>query len=264
MRRLAVLMLVGSCLLGCASEDETASPSDPPTTEPPADAPALDRLIHALDVAERDELAAVLAEGAVFVDPDGRAEGLDAVAEELTARTAAAWERVAAIDEHHDVTRTRVRRGSAEELLYAMAGEDGRFRYVAVLPTALPPIGNEDATLTAYVQAWNEPDPAARTEHIERCWLEDGRYVDPSADVTGRAPLSAVIDGFHAGLPGSVIEVSSGVLELGELVHFTWSIRAPDGSVATEGMDVGMRGQGGQLALIAGFFGPLGPRDGAP
>jgi hypothetical protein len=37
------------------------------------------------------------------------------------------------------------------------------------------------ANVREYVAAWNEPDAATRLKILERCWADDGAYVDPNS-----------------------------------------------------------------------------------
>jgi len=36
-----------------------------------------------------------------------------------------------------------------------------------------------------YIATWNETDPSARRALIDQVWSENGRYIDPLAEVTG-------------------------------------------------------------------------------
>ena len=261
MRSMILGFVLGCGLLACTSEE---TGSDPPAETAPAE--GVDGLIGALGGADRAALSTVLADDAVYVDAAGRAEGLDAIVEHLSAGEGPAWARDAAIDEHHAVARTRVRRGAAgaaPELLFALREDaaSDRYRLIALLPA--PPAEGTDAIITKYADAWNETDPAARAALLEDAWADDGHYVDPTAEVRGREALSAVIDGFQASLPGAVIVATSGALELHGLVHFTWAVVDASGGTLSEGLDVGQRAADGRLELISGFFGPLGPLEAA-
>ncbi|WP_437805853.1 hypothetical protein [Sorangium sp. So ce1078] len=247
--------VLGCGLLACTS-DEPAS--DPLGEAAPAE--GVDGLIAALGGADRAALSAVLADGAVYVDAAGRAEGLDAIVAQLSAGEGPAWTRDAAIDEHHAVARTRVLRGAAgtaPELLFALRDDaaSDRYRLVALLPA--PPAEGTDEIVVKYQDAWNETDAAARAALLEDAWADDGHYVDPTAEGRGREALSAIIDGFQASLPGAVLPATSGALEMHGIVHFTWAVVDASGATLTEGLDVGQRAADGRLELIAGFFGPL-------
>ena len=114
-----------------------------------------------------------------------------------------------------------------------------------------------DETVAAYSAAWNEPDEDARRALLERSWTDDGVYCDPTGRAEGRAALVAHIGGFHARMPGSRIELTSGVDEHDGLLRFTWSMLGPDSVVALDGMDFGELEDDGRLRRIVGFFGPF-------
>ena len=91
----------------------------------------------------------------------------------------------------------------------------------------------------AYVAAWNEPDPAARMKILERCWAEDAAYLDPNADLRGRAALGAHITKMQAGRPGARIEMMSGIDLHHDVVRFLWRLVRGDGSAGDVSVDFG-------------------------
>lgn len=114
-----------------------------------------------------------------------------------------------------------------------------------------------------YVAAWHDPDPDARRALLDACWAADGVYCDPTGRAEGRDELSAHIGSFHERLPGTRIELASGVDEHDGLLRFAWRMVSPDGAVTVDGVDFGDVDDAGQLRRIVGFFGPLPPRDAA-
>jgi hypothetical protein len=109
--------------------------------------------------------------------------------------------------------------------------------------------------ISDYLHAWNEADPAKRKVLLERCWADDGRYVDPPTDGTGREALDAIIAGLHAQQPGARIEPTSGIDQHHDQVRFAWAFVGADGKTAIEGIDVGELAPDGRLARIVGFWG---------
>jgi hypothetical protein len=57
------------------------------------------------------------------------------------------------------------------------------------------------ANVLDYVAAWNEPDAATRLKILERCWADDGAYVDPNVELRGRSALCGHISKVQAGRP---------------------------------------------------------------
>lgn len=116
-----------------------------------------------------------------------------------------------------------------------------------------------DNILSAYSAAWLERDPAKRIQHLETCWAEDGRYVDPNGDVTGRDGLADYMDAFHAQAKGSKIVVTSNPNPHHEMVHFTWAMKAPGGIPLLKGHDFATLDPDGRIKQLVGFFGDPEP-----
>lgn len=113
--------------------------------------------------------------------------------------------------------------------------------------------------VAAYGATWNEPDPARRLHLLESSWADDGTYVDPTAEVTGREALVAHIGGFRQTFPGATIETTSDVEEHHGWVRFAWALVDASGTPVMDGFDVGQLAGDGRLQRIVGFFGPFPP-----
>lgn len=109
--------------------------------------------------------------------------------------------------------------------------------------------------LSTYAEAWNEADPEKRVRLLERCWSNDGQYMDPAGTAYGRAQLSAYIGEFHARMPGSRIELISGASEHNSRIYFKWQLITDEGIVKIDGVDFGSVSRDGRLQEIVGFFG---------
>jgi hypothetical protein len=112
-------------------------------------------------------------------------------------------------------------------------------------------------TVTAYGNAWNEPDEAKRRALLESAWADDGTYCDPTAIAEGRDALLEHIAGFRAMFPGARIETTSGVEEHHGWARFAWSMVDENGATSIEGFDVCEFAGDGRLQRIVGFFGPF-------
>lgn len=124
------------------------------------------------------------------------------------------------------------------------------------MPHALDP----SEAVVLYGAAWDEPDDSKRRALLERCWSDDGLYLDPSARAEGRDALVAHIAQFRTLFAGHRIETRSGVDAHDGYLRFAWSMLDPDGVEVLEGVDFGTTGDDGRITLICGFFGPLPPR----
>jgi SnoaL-like domain len=118
------------------------------------------------------------------------------------------------------------------------------------------------ATIDAYLEMWNEPDPARRTELIEQAWAVDGSYLDPVLEARGHRALSEMVAGVHVHYPEHRFRRISSVDAHHDRVRFAWELAAPDGAVTVAGIDVGVLASDGRLESITGFFGEL-PADGS-
>ena len=75
-----------------------------------------------------------------------------------------------------------------------------------------------------YAQAWSDPDPAVRREHLAAVWADGATYTDPTAHVEGRDGLAAHLDVFHERMPGARIERTTRVDAYGEVARFGWRL----------------------------------------
>lgn len=126
-------------------------------------------------------------------------------------------------------------------------------------PTKLTP----EEAVRAYIAAWNTRDDTARRDLLDRCWAEDGIYVDPLSEVHGREALATHIgrflrEGYGRG-PGCRIPISSGIDHHHGMVRFMWVLLDPDGVPVSRGTDFGELAPDGRLQRIAGFFGAPAP-----
>lgn len=218
-------------------------------------------LALAIDDAEtrRSTLAPLFADDAVASLPERAGVGREGVLDLLA--SSAAITAGSTVDAHHDVARVRVARGDARGLLMIQSSDVGITR-LALLDDPLPDVADHDATttpaLTAYEGAWAATDTEARAALLDDALARDGRYVDPTADVTGRRALGDHIAGFQQQMPTASIVGTSGILVQHDVLHFTWHMDLVKDAVPfTDGMDVIFTEGDGRIALVAGFFGPL-------
>ncbi|WP_437661218.1 hypothetical protein [Sorangium sp. So ce1182] len=218
----------------------------------PLAAPLVDSLTRALSDGDEATLAAHLGPNAFYVDARGRSDAADAP---RALSDGGPWIIESKVDSHHDVFRVQVRRNDELSVLFGAVGEEGLASWLAL---AAPPPADPASTspvIRAYQQAWMEGEEG-RAALIEQCWADSARYVDPTADVTGRPGLDGTIAAFQSTLPGATLVPASGALEAHGLVHFLWRVEGA-GMPPLDGMDVGFIDGAGALTLIAGFFGPF-------
>jgi len=111
-----------------------------------------------------------------------------------------------------------------------------------------------------YIAAWNETDDARRNALLAQCWADNGVYVDPNVEVTGRDALSRRIKEVQAGRPGARLEFMSGTDAHHNVLRFLWRLVRADGTCGDTSIDIGETGPDGRLTKIIGFFGPAPSR----
>lgn len=111
--------------------------------------------------------------------------------------------------------------------------------------------------LTAYIDAWSEPDPDRRDALLRVAWSEEGIYRDPQMETKDRQALSDYIGTVHERMPGSHLAYTSGVSRHHAHIYFSWQLVTADGKVALKGVDFGSLAADGRLRQIVGFFGDL-------
>ncbi len=114
-------------------------------------------------------------------------------------------------------------------------------------------------TIANYGAAWQETDADKRLALLTDCFAENGRYVDPTADVNGRSDLCDHIGEVLQSSGGGRVELTSKPSNHHDVIHFTWHVSGPDGSIFVAGHDFVHLNAEGQIAHLAGFFGDPAP-----
>ncbi|UWR04649.1 nuclear transport factor 2 family protein [Ruegeria conchae] len=112
--------------------------------------------------------------------------------------------------------------------------------------------------ISAYGAAWQETNPNRRLELLDQCFAGNGRYVDPTAALTGRDQLSEHIGEVLKDTQGRV-ELTSAPTSHHDVVHFTWHMVSPNGSIMVAGHDFIRLDADGKIGHLAGFFGDPTP-----
>lgn len=113
-----------------------------------------------------------------------------------------------------------------------------------------------EQVLLAYVAAWNEADEGKRRTLLETSWAENGIYIDPTTQVSGREALIQHLGRLIQQFADHRVLLTSGVDEHHGLIQFTWARIGPDGRKIRNGIDFGELAADGRLLRITGFFGP--------
>jgi hypothetical protein len=111
-----------------------------------------------------------------------------------------------------------------------------------------------DTVVKRYLAVWNEIDAEARRAAIDDVFADGVRYVDPMAEVTGRAALDGLIGAVHQQFPGMVF-ISGGPVDAHhDQVRFTWHLGQPGGEALVVGFDVAELDADGRITRVFGFL----------
>jgi hypothetical protein len=198
---------------------------------------ALD-LLESLSDGERTQAQELLTADARLVTAADTIVGRDDVLAELSVLPAGGR-----ASGHHDVAQLEL----PEAVLFAM-GSDAVHSL-----SLLDGEGSDEppSVLDDYVALWNEPD-AARREDLLVVFATDGRYVDPTVDVSGREAFAAHLAAFRDTQAGTTLALTGGVRQAGDWYLFEWTMQS--GGRTTPGTDVVQLDDEGRVALVAGFF----------
>jgi SnoaL-like domain len=105
-----------------------------------------------------------------------------------------------------------------------------------------------------YIDTWNESHPALRRAAIEEIWAEDGRYVDPLVDATGRDEIDATIAAVQAKFPSFEFRLLGPVDAHHNQCRFTWELGPKDVEAPVVGFDVVVLSKTGKLQTVLGFL----------
>jgi hypothetical protein len=117
--------------------------------------------------------------------------------------------------------------------------------------------GTERELIARYLESWNELDPARRRKLIDELWAEDGRYIDPDDDATGRDAIAGVLTAAREKLGTLVFTLGEVIGVHHSLVLFTWQARpSAQAEPVAAGYDVA-EFAAGRLERVCGFFVPV-------
>lgn len=112
-----------------------------------------------------------------------------------------------------------------------------------------------EATVDAYLDTWNETDPARRAALIEQSLGAGLWYRDPLLEADGLEAYDGMIAAVQAQFPGLVMTRTSPIDAHRDLVRFNWALGAPGAVPVFAGLDVAKADADGKLHRIIGFAG---------
>lgn len=107
-----------------------------------------------------------------------------------------------------------------------------------------------------YLDTWNETDPDIREAALAEVWAEDATYVDPLANVAGRAAISDLIGAVQQQVPGHTFRlVDADVDAHHNVMRFWWElVPAAGGDSVAIGFDVAVTQDDGRIERVLGFL----------
>jgi hypothetical protein len=114
---------------------------------------------------------------------------------------------------------------------------------------------NASHLVDRYLKAWNETDADARGAAVASIWTDDGRYVDPLADVRGREQIADLIGAVQQQMPGYVFRLLDDVEAHHDVLRFSWELVPADGGDAVAiGSDVAVTDGDGHIGSVVAFL----------
>lgn len=138
-----------------------------------------------------------------------------------------------------------------------MAWRAGEAHGEAMTTTDATPATDLAATVEAYLDVWNEADDDARAERARRVFTDDAHLADPLIDATGPNAIAAAIGALRTQMPDHGLTRTSALDTHHDVVRFSWTVNAPDGTVAVAGLDILAVDPSGRIRSSIAFFGDL-------
>lgn len=132
--------------------------------------------------------------------------------------------------------------------------DSGQLRRITGFFGELPVDAPISAPLQAYLDAWNEPDPAVRLDLLTQAMSDDATYIDPTATVEGRPQLVDHIGLYQQRAAGTELVLTAGPDTYDTVMRFSWAIHTLGGDVVGTGLDVVDLADDGRLSRVVGFF----------
>lgn len=113
----------------------------------------------------------------------------------------------------------------------------------------------QQASIDAYVAAWNETDDAKRSALLAAGTGADLWYRDPTLEADSRDAFAAVLGAVQQQLPGHVLTRTSEIDAHHDLVRFNWALAVPGEAPTFAGVDIVKFDADDKLHRIIGFAG---------
>jgi SnoaL-like domain len=113
-----------------------------------------------------------------------------------------------------------------------------------------------DATVSRYIEMWNETDPGRRHELVAQVVSDDASYLDPLMAGEGVDGIDAMIAGVQQQYAAHRFALVAGPDAHHDRVRFSWSLAPAGGEPIAIGVDFATVGGDGRMRSITGFLEP--------
>ena len=104
------------------------------------------------------------------------------------------------------------------------------------------------------IASWNETDPERRRKLVDELWDDQASYIDPLADVRGRAEIDGLIGAVQQQFPGFVFTLGGNVDAHHGQARFSWNLGPADAAEPVViGFDVAVL-DGDRIGSVYGFL----------
>jgi SnoaL-like domain len=111
-----------------------------------------------------------------------------------------------------------------------------------------------DELAQRYIDTWNETDPSARRDAVDRLYTEDARYVDPLAVAEGREAIASMIGAVQQQFAGFSFRLAGLVDGHHNQARFGWELGPAASPAPIVGFDVAVSDDSGRIQTVLGFL----------
>jgi len=105
----------------------------------------------------------------------------------------------------------------------------------------------------AYIDTWNETNPAKLRAIVEKHWTNDVSYIDPMMQAEGQAEIASLVEGIHQKFPGFRFTLKGTPNGYRSFIRFSWTLGPEGVEPPVEGSDV-VTTFNGKISKVIGFI----------
>lgn len=105
-----------------------------------------------------------------------------------------------------------------------------------------------------YLAAWNERSVPERRARVARLFTLDASYLDPMMRASSHEGIDAMIGAAQQHFAGHRFALAGTPDGHHDVLRFSWTLHAPDGTQVARGTDIATVAGDGRLAQVTGFL----------